>query len=73
MALIKPANPMDDKTVLGTAYRMSTNDRDVVASDILKMFGDAQRHNMRNGKRILIDSDVIAQLFDSCARTLNAA
>jgi hypothetical protein len=74
MALLKPTNPMDDKTVLGTAVGMSPNDRDVVTADILKMFGDAQSHNMRSGKRILIDTGVkCAQLFDSYARTLNAA
>jgi hypothetical protein len=74
MKLLKPTNPMDDKTVLGTAFGMSPNDRDVVTRDILKMFAEPQAANMRNGKRVLIDTGAkCAQLFDSYARTLNAA
>jgi hypothetical protein len=74
MALLKPKNPMDYKTVLGTAYKMSSSDRDVVAGDILKMFAEPQSHNMRNGKRVILDIDATcSQLFDSYARTLNAA
>jgi hypothetical protein len=74
MTLLKPANPMDEKTVLGTAYKMSSNDRDVVASDIVKMFAEPQGANMRGTRRVLIDPDITcSQLFDSYARTLNAA
>jgi hypothetical protein len=74
MKLLKPTNPMDDKTVLGTAFGMSPNDRDVVTREILKMFAEPQASNMRSGKRVLIDTGTkCAQLFDSYARTLNAA
>jgi hypothetical protein len=53
---------------------MSPNDRDVVASDILRMFAEPQGNNMRSGKRVLIDTGAkCAQLFDAYARTLNAA
>ena len=66
MALLKPKNSLDQKTVLGTAYKMSTNDRDVVAGDILSMFAEPQKTNMRTGRRIMIDPDVTcSQLFDS--------
>jgi hypothetical protein len=74
MTLLRPANPMDAKTVLGTALGLSDNDRDVVTSEILAMFGASQSHGMRAEKRILIDNEIkCAQLFDSYARTLNAA
>jgi hypothetical protein len=73
MVLLKPTNPMDEKTVLGTAFGMSPNDRDVVARDIQKMFAEPQGANMRSTNRILIDTGTkCAQLFDSYARTLNA-
>jgi hypothetical protein len=69
MALLRPTNPLDQKTVLGTAY----NNRDVVSGEILAMFGEPQRSNMRTGKRIIIDNKIkCSQLFDSYARTLNA-
>jgi hypothetical protein len=74
MALLKPEDLMDAKTVLGTAYKMSSNDRDVVADDMLKMFGEPQKANMRNSRRIILDTDATcSHLFDSYARTLNAA
>jgi hypothetical protein len=72
--LLRPTNPIDDKTVLGTAYKMSPNDRDIVARDMLKMLAEPQSNNMRTGNRVLIDTGVTcSQLFDTYARTLNAA
>ena len=74
MPLLRPTNPIDDKTVLGTAFKMSPNERDIVARDMLKMFAEPQSNNMRTGNRVLIDTGVTcSQLFDTYARTLNAA
>jgi hypothetical protein len=74
MALLKPTNPMDEKTVLGTAFGMYPTDRDVVVTDILKMFGDIQRQTMRTRGQIVIDTEATcAKLFNHYARTLNAA
>jgi MHS family proline/betaine transporter-like MFS transporter len=73
MPLLRPTNPIDDKTVLGTAYKMSPNDRDIVARDMLKMFAEPQSNNMRTGNRVLIDTGVTcSQLFDSYARVMMA-
>jgi hypothetical protein len=74
MTLLRPPNPMDVKTVLGTAYKLSSSDSAVVTREILGMFGEPQAHEMRQGQRILIDNAITcSQLFDTYARTLNAA
>lgn len=74
MTLLRPPNPLDEKIVLGTAYKLSDSDRDVVTSEILQMFVQPLTSNMANGKRVVLNNQITcSQLFDSYARTLNAA
>ncbi len=74
MALLRPTNPFDRKTVLGTAFGLSDSDRDVVYKEILSMFAQPQQSSMSRGNQIIIDNKIkCAELFDSYARTLNAA
>ena len=73
MTLLRPQEKIDRKPIFGTAYGMSTNDRDVVKEQILNMFTDAHRELALRLKLVELNTEIrCAQLFDYYARSLNA-
>jgi hypothetical protein len=73
MTLLRPETKIDRKPIFGTAYGMSTHDRDVVKEQILNMFTEAHRDVALRLKLVELNTEIkCAELFDYYARSLNA-
>lgn len=73
MQLLRPVKKIERKPVFGTAYGLSTSDREVVTARIAGMMEPLPQSTVAMNPLVAIGSNIkCAQLFDEYARSLNA-